>query len=37
MKATSLTSLVDCLVKLGGVADAQATIHQRLPSQVLQC
>ena len=37
VKATSLASLVDCLVKLGGVADAQATIHQRLPSQVLQC
>lgn len=37
VKTTPLPSLVDCLVKLGGVADAQATVHQRLPSQVSIC
>ncbi|KAL3138889.1 hypothetical protein ABBQ32_005714 [Trebouxia sp. C0010 RCD-2024] len=36
IRSTPLPSLVDCLVKLGGVADAQATVHQRLPSQIMK-
>ena len=34
-KSTTLAGLVDCLVKIGGVADAQATLHQSLPNQVV--
>ena len=34
VKSTSLPGLVECLVKIGGIADAQAVIHQRLAAQV---
>lgn len=37
VKVHTLPSLVDCLVKLGGISDAQATLHLELPSKVLHC
>ncbi len=33
-KTTPLTGLVECLVKIGGINDAQAALHQHLPGQV---
>ena len=34
VKTTPLAGLVECLVKIGGISDAQETLHQHLPNQV---
>ncbi len=34
-KVTPVAGLVDCLVKIGGISEAQAALHQHLPNQVL--
>ena len=35
-KVTPVAGLVDCLVKIGGISEAQAALHQHLPNQVLK-
>ncbi len=35
-KITPVAGLVDCLVKIGGISEAQAALHQHLPNQVFK-
>ncbi|KAL0041964.1 hypothetical protein WJX79_010411 [Trebouxia sp. C0005] len=35
-KITPVAGLVDCLVKIGGIGEAQAALHQHLPSQMMK-
>ncbi|DBA83817.1 TPA: hypothetical protein ACH3X1_006340 [Trebouxia sp. C0004] len=35
-KITPVAGLVDCLVKIGGISEAQAALHQHLPNQMMK-